>query len=136
MSKSLFIFIVIAAAVGYYAYKTNIFTEVNATFDYSPEAVSIMALDENLHDCKLSLTNDYAVEIPVLRTRSRLSIVKTDFKQWNGTILESMKDLGPQVEFKLRCNEGSTKTTKPNRYEKDAPKEKDSFKNEEEVDRT
>jgi hypothetical protein len=135
MSKSLFILIVIAAAVGYYVYKTNRFTEVNVTFDYSPEAVSVMALDDNLHDCKLSLTNDYEVEIPVLRARSRLSIVKTDFKQWNGTILESMKDLGPQVEFKLRCKEGSVETSKPNRYEKDAPKKEDVFKNEEEVDR-
>jgi hypothetical protein len=136
MSKSLFIFLLIAAAAGYYVYKTNRFTEVNATFDYSPNTISVMALDDNLHDCKLSLTNDYTVEIPILRARSRLSVVKTDFKQWNGTILESMKDLGPQVEFKLRCKEGSARTTKPNRYEKDEPKQKDPFKHEEEVDRT
>jgi hypothetical protein len=136
MSKSLFIFLVIAGAVGYYLYKSNRFTEVNATFDYSPDTVSVMALDDNLHDCKLSLTNDYTVQIPVLKARSRLSIIKTDFKQWNGTILESMKELGPQVEFKLRCREGSAETTKPNRYEKDPPKQKDNFRNEEEVDRT
>ena len=136
MSKSLFIFLLIAGAAGYYFYKTNRFTEVNASFDYSPEGVSVMALDENLHDCKLSLTNDYTVQIPVLRARSRMSIVKTDFKQWNGTILESMKELGPQVEFKLQCKEGSARTAKPNRYEKDPPKQKDVFKNEEEVDRT
>ena len=135
MSKSLFIFLLIAAAVGYYLYKTNQFAEVNATFDYSPEAVSVMALDDSLHDCKLSLTNDYIVIIPILRPGNRVSITKTDFKQWNGTILESMKDLGPQVEFKLRCKEGSTKTTKPNRYEKEKAKEKDVFKNEEEVER-
>ena len=95
-----------------------------------------MALDDNLHDCELSLTNDYTVQIPMLRAGSRISIVKTDFKQWNGTILESMKELGPQVEFKLQCKEGSVSTTKPNRYEKDPPKQKDVFKNEEEVERT
>lgn len=135
MSKSLLIFLLVAAAVGYYLYKTNRFTEVNASFDYSPETVSVMALDYNLHDCELSLTNDYMVKIPILRERSRLSIIKTDFKQWNGTILESMKDLGPQVEFKLRCKEGRVSVTKPNRYEKDIPKQKDVFQNEEEVDK-
>ncbi len=135
MSKSLFIFILIAAGAGYYLYKTNRFAEINATFDYSPEVVSVMAVDDDLHNCKFSLTNDYEVQIPHLRSRKRLTIIKTDFKQWNGTILESMAELGPQVEFKLRCREGSIRTTKPNRFIKSDKGDREGYKHEEEVDR-
>ncbi len=93
-----------------------------------------MAVDNNLHDCRFSLTHDYAVEIPFLRAGNRLTITRTDFKQWNGTILESISDLGPQVEFNLRCKEGSIRTTKQNRYEK-PEKPIPEYKHEEEVDR-
>ena len=116
MSKSFFFFLLIASAVGYYLYKTNRFTDIRANFDYIPEGVTVIARDMDLHECKLRLTHDYAVDIPLLRQNSPLLIGKDDFKQWNGTILESMRALGPEIEFKLRCKEGAIHLTEANRY--------------------
>ncbi len=116
MSKSLFVFLVIAAAVGYYLYKTNRFTEIRAGFDYTPEGVSVIARDMDLHDCKLNLTYDYSVDLPYLRRDVRVTIAKYDFKQWNGTALEAMGALGPEIEFRMRCKEGKIEVKESNRY--------------------
>jgi len=116
MSKSLFFFLLIAGAVGYYLYKTNRFTDIRASFDYIPEGVSVIARDRDLHNCKLRLTHDYTVELPFLRQNSPVLIGIDDFKQWNGTLLESMKALGPEIEFKMRCDEGAINLIETNRY--------------------
>jgi hypothetical protein len=116
MSKSLFLFLIIAAAVGYYLYKTNHFTDIRASFDYAPEGVSVTARDMDLHDCKLKLTHDYGVELPFLRQNSPRMIGKDDFKQWNGAMLESIQALGPEIEFRMRCKEGGIELTETNRY--------------------
>ena len=116
MSKSLFFLLLIAAAVGYYLYKTNYFTDIQASFDYTPESVSVIARQSDLHDCKLNLTYDYSVELPFLRQNARVTLAKTDFKQWNGTILESIEALGPEIEFRMKCKEGSLEVKESNRY--------------------
>jgi hypothetical protein len=116
MSKSLFFFLLIAAVLGYYLYKTNRFTDIRATFDHLPEGISVTARDRDLHDCKLNLTYDYSVDLPYLRQNSRMMIGKYDFKQWNGTILESVNALGPEIEFRMRCKEGSIDFKETNRY--------------------
>ena len=133
MSKSLFVFLLLAAGVGYYLYKTNKFTDVRASFDYTPTTVSVTARDQDLHDCKLLLTHDYGVDLPFLRENDRFTIGKDDFKQWNGTILESMQALGPEIEFNLKCEEGSMKLTEANRYAT-AEKEEKKQRQEEEIE--
>ena len=134
MSKSLFIFLLIAAGVGYYLYKTNKFTEVRASVDYTPTTISITARDQDLHDCKLLLTHDYGVDLPFLRQNARFTIGKDDFKQWNGTILESMQVLGPEIEFNLKCQEGYMKLKEGNRYANAEPVEEKKQRHEEEIE--
>jgi hypothetical protein len=126
MSKTLFILLLIAAAIGFYFYKSNRFQEINVSFRYTPEDVTITAGESDLHDCRLALTHDYAVDLPLLRQGQRMTVAKTDFKQWNGTILESMGALGPEIEFKLRCNEGRVEVKDSNRYLSSTPLEKDT----------
>jgi hypothetical protein len=110
------VFLLIAATVGVYLHKTNRFTRINAKFDYTDSEIFVTALDQDLHDCKLNLTHDYGVDLPFLRQSVRKSIVKDDFKQWNGTALEGIWALGPEIEFKLRCSEGSVEAKETNRY--------------------
>lgn len=116
MSKSVVITIMLIGAVGYFLYKKNYFSNVNADFDYTPDGVAVTALDKELHDCQLSLTNDFTTKLSVLRPNQRLAISKYEFKQWNNTGLEQMKDLGPTIEFHLRCSEGKFDTSLANRY--------------------
>jgi hypothetical protein len=116
MSKGSLIALLILAAVGYYLYRSNYFSEIDARFDYSPSGVSVEARGSDLHDCKLSLTNDFEIEIPFLRANRPLSVLKTDFKQWNGTGLERIRDLGETIEFHMRCREGKIDRTVSNRY--------------------
>jgi hypothetical protein len=123
MSKGFLIVLVVLASVGFYLYKTNWFTDINVKFDYSPEGVSVLAKGMDYHDCELKLTNDYAVKIPLIRQNQYLSIGKNEFRQWNGTDLESIKDLGEKIEFKMRCREGKIETTDSNRYNTSAPAE-------------
>jgi len=116
MSKGLFITLLILAAVGYYLYRSNYFTEIDARFEYTPTSVSVEARGDELHDCTLSLTNDYEVEIPYLRSNRPLTMDRTAFKQWNGTDLEAIRELGEKIEFKMRCSEGKIEKTELNRY--------------------
>jgi hypothetical protein len=124
MSKTVVIPLLIIGAIGYYLYKTNFFSKVNAEFDYTTDGVSVTALDKELHDCKLSLTNDFEVQLPVLRTNQRVTVSKYDFKQWNNTGLEAIKELGPTIEFKLRCNEGKFNSSVANRFSTEKKEEK------------
>jgi hypothetical protein len=119
MSRAVVITILVIAAVGYFVYKKNYFSHVNAEFDHTPDGVSVTALDRELHDCKLSLTNDFEVKLPVLRPNQQVVISKYEFKQWNNTGLEQIKDLGPTIEFHLRCREGKFDSSEANRYAKD-----------------
>jgi hypothetical protein len=116
MSKSFLFFLLIAAAAGFYLYKTNWFTDIRATFDYAPEGISITAREMDLHDCKLKLTHDYSVDLPFLRQNTPRMVGKDDFKQWNGTMLESIQALGPEIEFRMRCTEGAIDLKETNRY--------------------
>jgi len=116
MSKSWFIGLLILAAAGYYFYKTNYFSAIEARFDYTPNSVSVEALGMDLHNCKLAITNDFEIKLPFLRANTPLEIEKTEFKQWNGTNLESIHDLGEKMEFKMRCREGKIETAESNRY--------------------
>ena len=133
MSKSLFIFLLIAAAVGFYLYKSNRFTQVRVSFDYTPTDVSITAREMDLHDCKLNLTHDYGIDLPVLRLNQRMTVGKDEFKQWNGTALEKMSVLGPEIEFKLRCQEGYIEQKETNRYASSPAVERER-RDEQEVD--
>ena len=119
MSKAAVITILILAAVGYFLYKKSYFSNIHAYFDHTQDGVSVTALDKELHDCRLSLTNDFEVKLPVLRPNQQVTISKYDFKQWNNTGLEQMRDLGPTIEFHLRCSEGKFDTSQANRYAKD-----------------
>ena len=116
MSKNLLIVLLILAGVGYYLYKTNYFSQIDAKFDYTPGGVSVEARGADLHDCKLAITNDFEIKLPFLRANTPVMIEKTEFKQWNGTNLEAMRDLGEKMEFKMRCREGEIETSEPNRY--------------------
>ena len=100
MPKSLIIIVLILAGIGYYLYRTNYFSPIEARFDYNPNGVSV----------------DFEVKLPFLRANTPLMIEKTDFKQWNGTNLEAIRDLGEKMEFKLRCREGKIETAEKNRY--------------------
>jgi hypothetical protein len=62
-----------------------------------------------------------------------LTIDKYDFKQWNGAMLDEMKLLGPEIEFKLRCKEGSIEVKESNRYLNPEKVEREP-KNEEEIE--
>jgi|GEM_PF-7120979 len=124
MSKGTLIALMVLASAGYYLYRVNWFTDIDAKFDYTPEGVSVMARSVDFHDCKLSLTHDYVVEIPFIRKSDRVTIGKNDFKQWNGTVLESIEDLGEKIEFKMRCREGKIETADSNRYYASAAPEK------------
>jgi hypothetical protein len=119
MSRALLIAILVIGAAGYYLYKSNYFSTVNAEFNHTPDGVSVTALDQELHNCKLGLTNDFEVKLPVLRPNQQVVISKYEFRQWNKTGLEEMKDLGPTIEFHLRCSEGKLDTSQANRYAKD-----------------
>jgi hypothetical protein len=119
MSKTVVIAVLILGAVAYYFYKRNYFSDIHAEFDYTPDGVSVTAVDKELHDCQLSLTNDFMVKLSVLRPNQRIAISRYEFKQWNNTGLEQMHDLGPTIEFHLRCSEGKFDTVKANRYATD-----------------
>ncbi len=106
----------LALIVGAYLYKTNFFASLDVEFGQSPDGVSVVARGGEYHNCKLKLTNDYEIEILRLMMNSRLSIPKNDFKQWNGVILENMSDLGVEIDFRLRCDEGHFDLKVPNNY--------------------
>jgi hypothetical protein len=125
MSKGLLITLLVLGALGYYLYRINWFTEISAKFDYTPDSVSVTALYLDLHNCKLNLTNDFAVEIPLIRENRSITLSQNDFKEWNGAILESIKDLGPTIEFKMRCDEGKIETNQGNRYATSEPAAKE-----------
>ena len=121
--------VLVILGAGYYLYKRNYFSKINAEFDYTPDGVGIIAQGQELHDCKLTLTNEFTTELPVLRPEQRVSISKFEFKQWNKVGLEAMKDLGPTIEFHLRCSEGKMDAAQSNRYaaaEKEAKGESES----------
>jgi len=121
MSKSVFIGLLVIAGVGYYLYRVNYFSEIDAIFDYSPDTVYVEARSSDLHDCKLSLTHDFSVDLPFLRQGVRSSIDRLQFKQWNGTELALIKDLGEKIEFKMRCQEGKIEKIQDNRYYESGP---------------
>jgi hypothetical protein len=116
MSRNFLIALVLLAGIGYYLYRTNYFSAIDAKFDYSASGVSVEARGMDLHDCKLAITNDFEVQIPFLRENTPVNIQKTDFKQWNGTNLESMHDLGEKMEFRMRCREGKVESSERNRF--------------------
>lgn len=126
MSRGFLIALVLIAGAAFYFYKANWFHDINAELDYTPDGVTVIAREMDFHDCKLSLTNDFTAEIPLVRRNQQVTISKYDFKQWNKTVLEAISDLGPQIEFRLRCKEGKFERDESNRYLKAGPEKKAS----------
>lgn len=93
-------------AAGVYVYKSNWFVELDAELGLAQDHVSILAREQDYHDCKVKLTGEFSTEVEIIPQNSRYFIQIFKFKQWNGTPLESTELLESKVRVSLWCDEG------------------------------
>lgn len=107
MRARLVIILLLIAGAGY-AYHSKYFTKLDARISFNRSAVMIRAAETQYTNCKVNLSGDYNSIVDLIRQDETRTIPFYDFKQWNGTILESAAQLDETVKVTVWCDQGRT----------------------------
>ena len=98
-----------------YLYFSNFFVELEAVFELAPTHLSVRAMGGSYRDCTLTLDGFSSPRFDIRLGETRIVNIH-EFRQWNGTILDTVKMLQPVVEIDMRCDEGRISAKTDNRY--------------------